>query len=92
MENVDADAVKKAEELGCVFSDNKTTLVRLKNHEVTEFVIPNGVTSIGIMAFSGCSGLTNITIPDSVMSIGDYAFDGCEGLTSVTIGNSVTSI
>ena len=50
------------------------------------------VTSIGIWAFRGCSGLTSVTMPDSVDSIGNYAFSNCSGLTSVTIPNSVTSI
>ena len=55
-------------------------------------VIPNSVTSIGMGAFSCCTGLTSITIPDSVTSIDNEAFYGCTGLTSVTIGNGVTSI
>ncbi len=50
------------------------------------------VTSIGVMAFYNCSGLTSVTIPDGVTSIGYSAFDGCSGLTSITIPDSVTSI
>ena len=50
------------------------------------------VTSIGIYAFFGCSGLTYVTIGNSVTSIGGSAFYNCSGLTSVTIGNSVTNI
>ena len=55
-------------------------------------VIPNGVTSIGYSAFSGCTSLTSVNIPNSVTSIGDSAFSGCTSLTSVDIPNSVTSI
>ena len=50
------------------------------------------MTSIGVWAFRGCSGLTSVTIPNSVTAIGYRAFYGCSGLTSVTIPNSVTSI
>ena len=63
-----------------------------ENTEITDLVIPNGVTSIGKYAFYFCSGLTSITIPNSVTSIGDNAFYNCSGLTSITIPNSVTSI
>ena len=55
-------------------------------------IIPNSVTSIGNVAFHGCSALTSITIGNSVESIGYEAFCYCSALTSVTIGNSVTSI
>jgi hypothetical protein len=56
--------------------------------------IPNGVKSIGLWAFSNCSGLTgSLTIPDSVTSIGSVAFYHCSGLTgSLTIPSSVVSI
>ncbi|MCR5069660.1 MAG: leucine-rich repeat domain-containing protein [Prevotella sp.] len=63
-----------------------------ENTEITELVIPDGVTSINNSAFYGCSGLTSVTIPSSVTTIGSYAFSGCSGLTSVTIPSSVTSI
>ena len=63
-----------------------------ENTEITELVIPDGVTRIGSSAFKGCSGLTSVTIPNSVTSITSSAFEGCSGLTSVTIGNSVTYI
>ena len=45
--------------------------------EITELIIPNGVTSIGGGAFYDCTGLTSVTIPNSVTSIGKSAFSGC---------------
>ena len=60
--------------------------------EVKDLVIPNSVTSIGMYAFYGCSGLNSVNIPNSVMNIGDRAFEECSILTSVTIGKSVTNI
>ena len=68
--------------------DGKTLLYGVNG----DVVVPDGVTSIGEGAFSGCSGLTSVTIPNSVTSIGSSAFSGCSGLTSVTIPNNVTSI
>ena len=55
-------------------------------------VIEGGVTSIGYMAFYGCTVLTSVTIGNSVTIIGYAAFCECTGLTSVTIPDSVTSI
>ena len=50
---------------------------------VTDLVIPEGVTSIGSSAFSGCRSLTSVTIPKSVTSIGSSAFSGCSSLGKV---------
>ena len=41
------------------------------------------VTSIGLGAFRGCSGLTSVTIPNSVTFIGKSAFYGCSSLTTL---------
>ncbi|MBP3776816.1 MAG: leucine-rich repeat protein, partial [Prevotella sp.] len=67
-------------------------LIDKGGNEIKEYVIPEGVTSIGEKAFYNCSGLTSVTIPNSVTTIGDDAFNGCSGLTAVTIPNSVTTI
>ena len=48
-----------------------------ENTEITDLVIPDGMTSIRKRAFAYCSGLSSITIPASVTSIGDYAFHEC---------------
>ncbi len=64
----------------------------INGEEITELVIPDGVTTIKNYAFDGCSSLTSVTIPNSVTSIGEEAFSGCSGLTSVTIPDSVRHI
>ena len=64
----------------------------LNGELVTDLIIPDGITSMGYAAFSGCTSLTSVTIPNGVKSIGISAFYDCDSLTSVTIGNSVTSI
>jgi uncharacterized repeat protein (TIGR02543 family) len=53
-------------------------------------IIPDGVTSIGVLAFSK-SELTSITLPSSVTSIDVLAFNNTE-LTSITLPSSVISI
>ena len=53
-------------------------------NELTSVTIPNGITSIGEMAFCG-SGLTSLAIPRSVKSIGDKAFINCSSLTSIVV-------
>ena len=59
---------------------------------LTEYTIPNSVTTIEYGAFRSCISLTSVTIPDSVTKIGSYAFKNCNSLTSVTIPDSVTKI
>ena len=59
---------------------------------MTSLTIPSSVTSIGNLAFYGCSGLTSLTIPSGVTEIGNFAFEGCSGLTSLTIPSSVILI
>ena len=57
-------------------------------------VMLEGITSIGISAFEGCTGLTgDLVIPNSVTTIGSAAFNYCYNIDgTLTIGNSVISI
>ena len=58
-------------------------LIDNEGNEITEYIIPEGVTSIGHDAFKNCKGLTSITIPGSVKSIGSYALWDCSSLRMV---------
>ena len=51
--------------------------------------IPDDVTSIGRVAFEGCTGLIDIVIPESVTDIDLSAFINCTGLTTVTLNSNV---
>lgn len=57
--------------------------LHLNGEKVTKLVIPDGVTSIGKIAFEECYGLTSVEFPNSVKSIGEHAF---------TLSNSLSSI
>ena len=57
----------------------------LNNELITDLVIPDSVTSIGEVAFRGCSGLTSITIGSGVTSIDYGAFVDCSGLENIYI-------
>ena len=74
-----------------LFNKDKTTIIAYKSKE-SEYVIPDGVTNIGISAFSCCKFIRSIEIPNSVTSIGFASFSGCSSLYSIKIPNSVTSI
>ena len=75
-----------------VYSKDLTSLICCTPKIDSDFVIPDGVISIGDYAFYDCDTLASIIIPDSVESINDTAFYSCSNLALITIGNGVTSI
>lgn len=77
---------------GVLYSKSMTSLMQCPGAREGTFVIPTGVTTIGVSAFNGCNKLVQIDIPETVTSVLDYAFRSCLGLTSVMIPASVASI
>jgi hypothetical protein len=89
---VDAGNVTYSSVDGVVFNKDQTTLILYPPGKAGNYVIPDGVTTIGHYAFLGCDALSSVTIPDSVTAILFGAFQGCSALTSVVIPESVTTI
>lgn len=63
----------------CLINTITNTLIRGCNNSI----IPEGVTSIGDNAFSGCTTMTNIKIPRNVTEIGADAFSFCDNLMDI---------
>ena len=51
--------------------------------DLTSFVIPNGVKTIGVRAFNACSQITSLAIGSGVTSIGEKAFGNTLRLADV---------
>jgi len=89
---VETDNRNYASQDGILYNKAKTEFIHIPAAIQGAVTIPNGVTSVGDSAFSGCSGLTSVTIPDNVRSIGKLAFNGCSQLVSISIGAGVNVI
>ena len=78
---------------GVLFTaDGKTLVAYLVGNKRTEYVVPDGVKTIGAYAFYGCASLTSVALPDGLTTIGEGAFACRSSLTSVEIPNSVKEI
>lgn len=54
--------------------------------------LPDGLESIGNVAFSGCAELQELVMPNTVEYIGVSAFSDCEKLEQVTLSSALKSI
>lgn len=59
---------------------------------ITEIVIPEGVTTIGNYAFNVCEGLESVTFPSTLTTIGSYAFRQCNSIERFEIPKGVKTI
>ena len=70
---------------GVLFSKDLTTLITCPQGKSGEYIVPNGVTTIGDYSFYSCWSLSSITLPESVTSIGDFSFFDCWVLTEINV-------
>ena len=76
---------------GCPTEGSHTGLrLYINGQQVTDLVIPEGITKISQYAFY-CCGIQSVEIPNTVESIGRYAFYECS-IKSLSIPNGVTEI
>lgn len=60
--------------------------------EIYQVVLPEGLTSIGDLAFYECEKLQSVVIPNSVTRIGRFAFAYCKKMELLNLGTGVTEI
>ena len=61
-------------------------------HVLKKVVLPEGLKTIGVGAFSKCKTLEGINLPDTLTKIEDEAFCGCHGLTAISLPAKLKSI
>jgi predicted DNA-binding protein YlxM (UPF0122 family) len=71
------------DEYGVQFSDDKKKLDYCPEDFKGEYIIPNGVETIGREAFADCVSMTKVYIPESVKQIESEAFSKCKKLIRV---------
>jgi len=81
-----------ASEDGLLYNKDKTKLMRCPETKTGDFVIREGVVTVGEGAFHNCTGLTSILIPNTVKTIANMAFSSITSVTSIVVPTSVTSI
>ena len=82
--NVEAGSQYYTSEDGVLFTKDKTELVTYPIGKQQEsYAVPQGVETIGDMAFWSCSHLKSVTIPHSTTKIEWAAFSGCSSIQDV---------
>ncbi|MBQ8322845.1 MAG: leucine-rich repeat domain-containing protein [Clostridia bacterium] len=64
----------------------------IDDEQVSEIVVPDGVTEVKAYAFYGCDGLISVTMENSVIFIGENAFRDCVDLERVVFSQNTTFI
>ena len=83
---------KFAEDSGKILVSNGTIIAFAAACGATDYTIPEGIATIGELAFDNCDKLKNITIGSNVTTIGNSAFNDCSGLNDIIIPDNVTTL
>ena len=70
---------------GTEYSVTKIGGYAFKGSAVTSVSMPEGITSIGFEAFSGCQNLESVALPESLTTLGSEAFSSCKSLKTIKI-------
>lgn len=62
------------------------------NKNIRTMILSDGVTSIGDMAFMGCTSFQITSIPASLYDIGANAFYGCSSMGGIVLSENIRSI
>ncbi|MBQ7059484.1 MAG: leucine-rich repeat protein, partial [Firmicutes bacterium] len=71
------------------YDHSPTTAHPWADEAVRQVILPEGLTTIGVLAFSRCSQLTSIVLPSTVQRIEDAAFEFCSGLETVQLNEGL---
>ena len=89
--NVSSANEKFMSKEGVLFSKSGKTLMIYPIAKNGEYIVPNGVETIGYCAFEK-SHISNIQFPNTLKRISGFAFSDCDNLKSISLPNSVQSI
>lgn len=90
---VDSSNKNFVSEDGILFNKEKTEILKYPSGKIDEeYIIPNGVTTIGVEAFRGAYKLSTIKIPDGVTTIRYGAFVLCQTLRNIELPESIIEI
>ena len=91
--NVDANnAAYGSTSQGALYSKQSKTLLQVPVSAKGEFIVPDGISTIGYAAFYECDQITSVQLNNDVTTIEDRAFYDCSSISSVVMGDSVTAI
>ena len=91
--DVDSNNLHYSSANGVLYNKNQTLLIKCPGgYTGGEFIVPDSVTEIEMLAFAACQNISSVIIPNTVTQIQSGTFSECPNLTSIEIPVSVTSI